>query len=64
MEKVIIKFTKPYSPYMVGDVSAKPEKEAKRYVETGVAEYVETKVEKEVEAPTVDKKIKRPRIKK
>jgi hypothetical protein len=65
MDKILIKFTKPYSPYVIGDVTAQFEKNAKRYIEAGVAEEVKTKkVEKEVEAPTVDKKVKSPKVKK
>jgi hypothetical protein len=63
MKKVLIKFGKAISPYKVGDICGKPEEEAEKYVAGGFAEYYKTET-KEVEAPPVDKKIKKPRVKK
>jgi len=67
MDKIAIKFIKPSNPYTKGDITAKPEKEAEMFVKAGVAEYLHKKVEpvtEEVVAPPVDKKIRKPRIKK
>ena len=67
MDKIAIKFKQPFQPYKAGDITAKPADEAEEYVKSGKAEYLVKKVEpvtEEIVAPKVDKKIKKPRVKK
>lgn len=56
-------FVKSYAPYNTGDVAGFPKGAAVQLIEQGFAAEYKTPKTKEVEAPPVDKMVRKPKTK-